>query len=127
MRKEAQQLSDAIQDYVDETITHLLKVTNKIETNTVAKNTLKVKDIDIEQMLIHNRVAKHMFSDYRDLILVLPEKTRPKFKKLEDKEWVIFTKNTDVALAINKNFMKECGVYEKRGTKKISEKFDKKD
>lgn len=124
MRKEAQQLSDAIQDYVDETITHLSKVTNKIETNTVAKNTLKVKDIDIEQMLIHNRVAKHMFADYRDLILVLPEKTRPKFKKLEDKEWVIFTKNTDVALAINKNFMKECGVYEKRGAKKISEKLD---
>jgi len=55
-----------------------------------APSAKEVFDIDLDQMFIHDKYAKHMFSDYKDLILIIPTKLEKQFIKFKNKNWVFF-------------------------------------
>jgi len=63
----------------------------------------KIFNIDLEQMFIYDKYAKHMFSNYKDLILILPTKLEKQFVKFKGKKWVFFDSNADEIFITSKN------------------------
>jgi len=66
----------------------------------------EVFDIDLEQMFLHDEYAKHMFSNYKDLILIIPTKLEKQFVKFKGKKWVFFDSNANELFITSKNIGK---------------------
>jgi len=47
------------------------------------------------QLFLHNKYAKHMFPDYKDLILIIPTKLEKQFSGFKNKKWVVFDNYAD--------------------------------
>jgi len=66
----------------------------------------EVFDIDLEQMFLYDKYAKHMFSNYKDLILIIPTKLEKQFVKFKGKKWVFFDSNANEIFIASKNIGK---------------------